>query len=81
MQEQLESGDMAEAIGDNLEDAGFDDAHVREADVGVATVEVTEEPVIEASSVVNGVTLEEAQSDEFQGMFISQYSCYSCFIA
>ena len=37
--------------------------------MGVATVEVTEEPVIEASQVVNGVTLEEAQSEEFQGMY------------
>ena len=66
MQEQLESGDMADAIGDNLQDAGFDGANVQDADVGVATVEVVEEPVIEASQVVNGVTLEQAQTDEFQ---------------
>ena len=67
VEQQLESGDMADAIGDNLQDASFDGAKVQEADAGVATVEVTEEPVIEASQVVNGVTLEEAQSDEFQG--------------
>ena len=66
VQQKLESDDMADAIGDNLQDAGLDDANVQEADAGVATVEVSEEPVIEASQVVNGVTLEQAQTEEFQ---------------
>ena len=41
VQQQLESDDMADAIGDNLQDAGFDDADVESADSAPATVEVS----------------------------------------
>ena len=67
VQEQLESGDMADAIGDNLQDAGFDGADVEDADSAPATVEVVEEPVIEAQQeIAGGVTLEQAQGEVFQ---------------
>ena len=70
MQEQLESGDMADAIGDNLQDNGFDGADVEEADSAPATVEVTQEPVIEAQQeIAGGVTLEQAQGETFQDAF------------
>ena len=69
VQQQLESGDMADAIGDNLQDAGFDGADVQEADAAPATVEISQEPVIESEQPVNGVSLDQAQSDEFQDAF------------
>ena len=65
-EEDLESRDMAEAIGGALQEAGFDDAQVSAADAAPATVEITQEPVIESQQPVNGVTLDQAQSDEFQ---------------
>ena len=65
-QDTAESRDMAAAIGDNLHDAGFDDATVALADAEVATMEISEEPVVEATQTIAGVTLEQAQSEEFQ---------------
>ena len=65
-EEDLESRDMAEAIGGALQEAGFDDAQVSAADAAPATVEITQEPVIESQQPVNGVTLDQAQSDKFQ---------------
>ena len=69
MQQQLESGDMADAIGDNLQDAGFKGADVSPADAAPATVEISQEPVIESQQPVNGVTFDQAESDEFQDAF------------
>ena len=69
MQQQMESGDMADAIGDNLQDAGFKGADVEPADAAPATVEVTEVPVIESEQPVSGVSLDQAQSEEFQDAF------------
>ena len=39
------------------------------ADAAPATVEVTQEPVIESEQPVNGVTLDQAQGDVFQEAF------------
>ena len=69
MQQQMESGDMADAIGDNLQDAGFKGADVEPADAAPATVEITQEPVIESAQTVSGVSLDQAQSEEFQDAF------------
>ena len=69
VQQQLESGDMADAIGDNLQDAGFKGADVQPADAAPATVEISQEPVIESDQPVNGVSLDQAQSDEFLDAF------------
>ena len=68
-EDDLESRDMAEAIGGALQEAGFDDAQVSPADAAPATVEVTQEPVIESEQPVNGVTLDQAQGEVFQEAF------------
>ena len=57
---------MAKAIGDNLQDAGFKEADVTPADAAPATVEVTQEPVIQASQPIGGASFEQAQTDDFQ---------------
>ena len=46
--------------------AGFDDVEASPADAAPATVEISQEPVIESEQPVNGVSLDQAQSDEFQ---------------
>ena len=44
-------------------------AQVGTAASGVATVEITQEPVIEAQQPISGVTFQQAQGDAFQGAF------------
>ena len=39
-QDSLQNRDMAAAIGENLHEAGFDDAEVGPADTGIANVQV-----------------------------------------
>ena len=65
-EEDLESRDMAQAIGGALQEAGFDDAQVSPADAAPATVEISQEPAIESEQPVSGVTLDQAQSENFQ---------------
>ena len=60
---------MADAIGDNLQDAGFKSAEVEPADAAPATVEISQEPVIESQQPVSGVTFDQAQSEDFQDAF------------
>ena len=66
VEQQLESGDMADAIGDNLQDAGFKGADVSPADAAPATVEISQEPVIQANQPIGGASFEQAQTDDFQ---------------
>ena len=49
--------------------AGFDDVQASPADAAPATVEISQEPVIESEQPVNGVSLDQAQSEEFQDAF------------
>ena len=62
----METNDMAKAIGDNLQDAGFKGADVAPADAAPATVEVTQEPIIQANQPIGGASFEQAQTDDFQ---------------
>ena len=69
MQKAMETNEMATAIGDNLKDAGFKGADVSPADAAPATVEVTQEPVIQANQPIGGASFEQAQMGDFQDAF------------
>ena len=64
----METNDMAKAIGDNLQDAGFKGADVQPADAAPATVEISQEPVVQANQPIGGASFEQAQTDDFQVM-------------
>ena len=71
---------MAKAIGDNLQDAGFKGADVSPADAAPATVEISQEPVVQANQPIGGASFEQAQTDDFQVMHTLSFSSSFSFI-
>ena len=72
VQKGLASKDTAANVGKALQGGGkgpCPKAQVGAAASGVATVEITQEPVIEAQQPISGVTMQQAQGDAFQGAF------------